>query len=73
MKLLLEIFILPVCVGLIITWGILGLVKGSAVYNDYAWLIGIIVTVAGIYISSRITALRKKIDELENLLGIRRR
>lgn len=66
MKLFLEIFILPVCFGLLITWGIFGLDKGSGVYDDYAWIIGVVISIAGINVSSKFSSLQRKIDELES-------
>lgn len=66
MQTIIKVLIAPVCFGLLITWSIFGLDKGSSVYDDYAWIIGVIVAIGGIYQAHQLMTMQNRIEKLEN-------
>ena len=60
-----ELVCKPTALAGALVWAIFGTYKGTAVQDDYTWIIGAIVLVGGIVLQSRILKMGDRLDALE--------
>jgi len=65
MRFILNLVVTPALFAGLLVWAIFGTYRGSAVQDDYAWIIGAVVFVGGILLQSRLWKLREQLEALE--------
>ncbi len=63
-----DLFGKPAMLAGALVWAIFGTRKGTAVENDYTWMIGGIILLAGIVLQSSIMKLKDRLEALETEL-----
>ena len=69
MRALWEILGKPALFAGLLVWAVFGTRRGTAVQDDYTWIIGVIVLVGGIFLQLRLRDLQDRLEACEKKRG----